>query len=144
MTKRSIASLNTDDEKDYGVGHGIGSAVSFDLCKDKTVAAFDPANVITVMTGPIQGTMAPFGSGRVEVQGIGAQGYPIEWFTRSNFGGRFAGHLKFAGWDGIAVTGKADKPVWIHSRDQKLAIRGARESGDKLWCRDSVVVAKKT
>lgn len=143
LTKRSISSLNTEDYKDYGGGHGIGSAVFFDLCKDKTVAAFDPANVITVMTGPIQGTMAPFGSGRAEVQGIGAQGYPIEWFTRSNFGGRFAGHLKFAGWDGIAVTGKADKPVWIDIRDQKVAIRDASDSGDKLWGLDTVEVEKK-
>lgn len=140
LTKSKISSLNTSDYEEYGGGHGIGSAVFFDMVKDKTIKAFDPANVITVMTGPIQGTMAPYGSGRAEVQGIGAQGYPIEWFTRSNFGGRFAGQLKFAGWDGIAVVGKAEKPVWIDIRDQDVTIRDASESGDKLWGLDTTEV----
>ncbi|HEY3316878.1 MAG TPA: aldehyde ferredoxin oxidoreductase N-terminal domain-containing protein [Coriobacteriia bacterium] len=143
LTKRATSTLKTEDYKDFGGGHGIGSAVFFDLCKDKTVKAFDPANVVTIMTGPIQATMAPYGSGRAEVQGIGAQGYPIEWFTRSNFGGRFAGQLKFAGWDGIAVTGKADKPVWIDIRDGNVAIRDASASGDGLWGLDTVEAEKR-
>jgi aldehyde:ferredoxin oxidoreductase len=143
LTKRSTSTLNTSDYKEYGGGHGMGSAVFFDLCKDKTVAAFDPGNVLTVMTGPLQGTLTPFASGRCEVQGIAPEGYPTEWYSRSGFGGRFSGQLKFAGWDGIAVMGKADKPVWIDIRDQKIAIRDASASGDKLWGLDTVEVEKR-
>jgi aldehyde:ferredoxin oxidoreductase len=133
LSTGEISSLNTADYAEYGGGHGMGSAVFFDLCKDKTVSAYDPANVVTMMSGPIQGTLAPFGAGRCEVQGIGPQPWPIEWFTRSNFGGRFAGMMKFAGWDGIAITGKADKPVWIDVRNDDVTIRDASENGDALW-----------
>jgi len=33
-------------------------------------------------------------AGRVEMNGIGPQAYPIGWFTRGNFGGRFGAELK--------------------------------------------------
>lgn len=138
LTKGEISSLDTSKYAEYGGGHGVGSAVFWDLCKDKTVKAFDPGNVVTIMAGPMQGTLAPFGGGRCEVQGIGAQPYPIEWFTRSNFGGRFSGVMKFAGWDGIAITGKAEKPVWVDIRDDKVVIRDASETGDGLWGLDTL------
>lgn len=55
--------------------------------------------VVTIMTSPLTGTLVPGAAGRSEVQGIGVQSSPIEWFTRSNFGGRFGAMLKYAGWD---------------------------------------------
>ena len=64
--------------------------------------AFDPRNVVTLMTSPLSGTYVP-GSGRCEVQGLAPMYYPIEWFNRSNFGGRFTAQLKYAGWDGIVI-----------------------------------------
>ncbi len=76
-----------------------------------------------MMTSPLTGTLVPAASGRTEVQGIGVQSYPIGWFTRSNFGGRFSAMLKFAGWDGIVIQGKADRPVWIDIRDGDVRIR---------------------
>jgi hypothetical protein len=33
--------------------------------------------------------------------------------------------LKYAGWDGIVVEGKADKPVWIDIRNDKVRIKDA-------------------
>lgn len=100
------------------VGGGIGTALFWDLCRDKTVKAFDPENVVTLMTSPLAGIPIFSGSSRTEVNGIGAESYPLEWFTRANFGGRFAAMLKYAGWDGIAITGRADHPVWIDIRDR--------------------------
>jgi len=107
-------------------GHGMGSAIFFDLVKDKTIDGFDAANVVTMMTSPLSGTLVPAGAGRTEVQGIGVQSYPIGWFTRSNFGGRFSTMLKMAGWDGIVLEGKADTPVWLDIRD------GPSQFGDDL------------
>ena len=97
----------------------MGSAIFFDLVEDKTIDGFHSANVVTMMTSPLSGTLVPAGAGRTEVQGIGVQSYPIGWFTRSNFGGRFSTMLKSAGWDGIVLEGKADKPVWIDIPDGK-------------------------
>ncbi len=133
LTTRKISSIDTKNYKEWVGGHGIGSALFWDLCEDKTVDGFDPRNVITIMTSPISGTLTPSGSGRCEVQGIGVQSYPIGWFTRSNFGGRFAPMLKYAGWDGIVIEGKADKPVWLDIRDSDVRIKDARS----LWGLDT-------
>ena len=126
LTTGDIATINTQDYAEWGGGHGIGSAIFWDLVADKTLTdGFDPRNVVTIMTSPLSGTLAPAVAGRVEVQGIGVEAYPVGWFTRSNFGGRFAGLLKYAGWDGIVIEGKASSPVWVDIRDQSVQIRDA-------------------
>jgi aldehyde:ferredoxin oxidoreductase len=135
LTTRDINTIPTSNYEKWGGGHGIGSALFFDLVKDKTIKAYDPANVVTIMSSPLSGTMAPGCSSRTEVQGIGAQSYPMEWFTRSGFGGRFSTMLKFAGWDGIAIEGAADTPVWIDIRDGEVTIRDCRDLS--LWGRDA-------
>jgi aldehyde:ferredoxin oxidoreductase len=123
LTERKVKIILTSKYEHWMGGHGMGSAIFFDLVKDKTIEGFDPANVVTMMTSPLTGTLAPAASGRTEVQGIGVQSYPIGLFTRSNFGGRFSAMLKFAGWDGIVIQGKADEPVWIDIRDDDVQIR---------------------
>ena len=131
LTDRKITTIPTRDYKQWVGGHGMGSAIFFDLVKNKTIDGFDPANVVTLMTSPLSGTLIPAGAGRTEVQGIGVQSYPIGWFTRSNFGGRFSPMLKYAGWDGIVIEGKADKPVWIDIRNVNVKIRDC--SSLSLW-----------
>ena len=116
LTSQEVSKLDTSEYEQWGGGHGIGSALFFDLVPDKTIDGFDPANVVTIMTSPLTGTLAVGASARTEIQGIGVQSYP-EWFTRSGFGGRFGPMLKYAGWDGIVIEGKAENPVWIDIRD---------------------------
>jgi aldehyde:ferredoxin oxidoreductase len=123
LTERKVGTIPTSKYQHWMGGHGMGSAIFFDLVKDKTIDGFHPDNVVTMMTSPLSGTLVPAASGRTEVQGIGVQSYPIGWFTRSNLGGRFSGMLKFAGWDGVVIQGKADKPVWIDMRDDNVRIR---------------------
>jgi aldehyde:ferredoxin oxidoreductase len=135
LTDREVTSIATSDYEEWVGGHGMGSAIFFDLVKDKTIDGFDPANVVTVMTSPLCGTLVPGASGRTEVQGIGVQSYPIGWFTRSNFGGRFSAMLKYAGWDGIVIEGKADTPVWIDARDDDVQIRDCSDLS--LWGMDT-------
>ena len=67
LTHRKIKTIPTRDYEDWVGGHGMGSAIFFDLVKDKTVDGFDPANVVTIMTSPLCGTLVPAGSGRTEV-----------------------------------------------------------------------------
>jgi len=133
LTSRKVSSLNTGDYEQWGGGHGIGSALFWDLVKDKTISGFDPANVVTIMTSPLTGTMAVGATARTEVQGIGVQLYPFEWFTRSGFGGRFGPMLKFAGWDGVVIEGKAESPVWVDIRDGNVRIKDA----NSLWGLDT-------
>ena len=133
LSKKKITPIPTAKYGKWVGGHGMGSAIFFDLVKDKTIDGFHPDNVITMMTSPLTGTIVPAASGRTEVQGIGVQSYPIGWYTRSNFGGRFSAMLKFAGWDGIVIEGKADQPVWIDIRNKHVSIKNAKH----LWGMDT-------
>ena len=142
LTERKVGSIPTSKYEHWMGGHGMGSAIFFDLVKDKTIDGLDPANVVTMMTSPLSGTLVPAASGRTEVQGIGVQSYPIGWFTRSNLGGRFSGMLKFAGWDGIVIQGKADNPVWIDIRDSDVQIKDCAPLslwGKETWdCQETI------
>ena len=135
LTHRKVTTIPTKKYEDWMGGHGMGSAIFFDLVKDKTIDGLHPDNVVTIMTSPFSGTVVPGASARTEVQGIGVQSYPIGWFTRSNFGGRFAAMLKFAGWDGVVIQGKADQPVWIDVRDEQVKIRDC--AALKLWGKET-------
>ncbi len=135
LTNRKVLTIPTSDYEQWVGAHGMGSAIFFDLVKDKTIDGFDPANVVTLMTSPFCGTLVPAAGGRTEVQGIGVQSSPIGWYTRSNFGGRFSTQLKFAGWDGVVIEGKADAPVWIDIRDGDVKIRDCEPLS--LWGTDT-------
>lgn len=135
LTEKTVSAIPTGDYQQWGGGHGMGSAIFFDLVKDKTIDGFDPANVVTIMTSPLCGTLVAAAGGRTEVQGIGVQSYPVGWFTRSNFGGRFSSMLKYAGWDGIVIEGRADAPVWIDIRDEDVQIRDC--AALSLWGMDT-------
>jgi aldehyde:ferredoxin oxidoreductase len=135
LTSGRIMTIPTSHYESWVGGHGMGSAIFFDLVKDKTIDGLDPANVVTIMTSPLCGTLVPAGAGRTEVQGIGVQSYPIGWFTRSNFGGRFSTMLKQAGWDGIVIEGRAERPVWIDIRNRTVQIRDCRQLS--LWGTDT-------
>lgn len=131
LTHQKIATIPTQKYEQWIGGHGMGSAIFFDLVKDKTIDGFNPDNVVTIMTSPFSGTLVPGASARTEVQGIGVQSYPIGWFTRSNFGGRFAPMLKFAGWDGVVIQGKAKEPVWLDIRNEIVKIKACKPLS--LW-----------
>ena len=134
LTTKQISRIDTAKYEEFGGGHGIGSAVFFDLFGDQLpFEAFDPRNLIIMMASPFSGTFMP-GSGRCEVQGLAPMLYPIEWFGHSNFGGRFTAQLKFAGWDGIVVEGASDKPVWINIMNDQVTIEDATNG---IWGMDT-------
>jgi len=118
---------------DYGGGHGMGSAIFFELRgAELPFEAYDPRNLIIMMASPFAGTFMP-GAGRCEVQGLAPMLHPIEWFGHSNFGGRFTAQLKYAGWDGIVVEGRSEQPVYISVVDDKVNI----ESAQGVWGMDT-------
>ena len=133
LSDSKISTINTQDYEEWGGGHGMGSAIFWDLCTDKTIDGYDPKNVFTIMTSPLSGTLAPTAGSRCEVQGIGIQPYPIGWFTRSGFGGRFAPMLKAAGWDGIVIEGKASSHVWVNIVNDQVTL----EDASGLWGMDT-------
>ena len=63
LTNRKETTIPTSKYEQWIGGHGMGSAIFFDLVKDKTIDGFDPANVVTIMTSPLSGTLVPGASG---------------------------------------------------------------------------------
>ncbi len=104
-------------------GRGVNAKIHWDEVPPST-GAFDPANVFSIMTGPTTGTFAPQ-SGKCEAGGKAAQSYPYETYTRSGVGGRFGPYLKFAGYDGLIIQGRASKPVWMLIEDGSVEVRDA-------------------
>lgn len=136
LTAQTVEKLPTgtyDLDKWVG-GRGLGSIIHWQEVGPEA-GAFDPENVITFLTGPVTGTMLD--GGRTFVQTISPAGYPDTGsFCRSSFGGAFAPELKFAGYDGIIVKGKAEKPVYIYINDDVVEIRNATD----LWGMDNFAV----
>jgi aldehyde:ferredoxin oxidoreductase len=148
LTTKEIGSLETSRYEAYGGGFGIATAIFWDLCvvpgNWDLQDAFDPRNIVTLMSGPLAGTLVPFAA-RTNVSGLAPQAWPINWFSRSNFGGSFSGMLKLAGWDGAVIEGKSEQPVYINIIDDKVTIEDATplwglstwETEEEIWRQQS-------
>ena len=136
LTTKEIGAIDTAKYEEFGGGYGMGTAIFWDLAvapgewdlKD----AYDPRNVLPLMVGPLAGTVVP-GAGRTSVCGLSPETFPTCEFWRGNLGGRFGTTLKLAGWDGVVVEGKADRPVWINIINDQVKIEDAKE----LWGLDT-------
>ena len=125
---RRVAVQDTSDYlPDWYGGRAMAARIAWDEIPPGT-GAFDPEAPLMILTGPLTGTAAPF-SGRTTVCGLSAQGHPAEWYSRSSFGGHWGSGLKHAGFDGLIVTGHADRPVFLLVEDGRCTIE---EAGD-LW-----------
>lgn len=91
------------------------------------VGALDPENCLILMSGPLAATGAQ-GASRFEVIGKSPMSMP-EGFCYGNLGGYFGPYLKKAGYDGMVVTGCAEKPCYIRIDDGKVEIKDA----SMLW-----------
>ncbi len=111
-------------------GFGIGMKIMWDEVHP-SIHPFDPENRLVFMTGPLTGTMAPT-SGRFEII-TKAPGVDPFMPTRSGIGGYWGAMLKFAGYDGLIVQGKAEKPSLIEIFDEKVRITDAYD----LWGLDT-------
>lgn len=120
---------------DFVGGVGIASRIAWEELSPG-VDAFDPGNMLFIMVGPLTGTLAS-GAGRVEVLGIAPQQYP-SIFSRSGMGGHWGAELKYAGYDGIVVQGKAEKPVYLWVHDGQVEIMDAAN----LWGRGNYNVTR--
>ena len=118
---------------DYLGGRGIGLRLIYDLFKPGT-KPLDPGNPLIFSMGPLSGTAMP-SSGRTDVTALSPQN---NLRGRSNFGGYFGPEAKYAGYDHIVLTGKAEKPVYVWINDDKVEIRDAAH----LWGKDTFETQK--
>ncbi len=126
LTNRKIMSkpINRAWLKDYIGGWGLAVRYFYDLV-DPKVDPFSPENALVIMTGPLCGTLAPTASRTCFVSKSPHTGTIFE----SNVGGAFGPELKFAGYDGIIITGQADSPVYLRIEDDKISL----EDANSIW-----------
>jgi aldehyde:ferredoxin oxidoreductase len=112
--------------RDFVGGVGIASRIAWEELTP-SIGPFEPENRLYFMAGPLTGTLAS-GAGRVEILGVAPQQHP-SIFSRSGMGGHWGAELKYAGYDGVIVQGKAQTPVylWVHDGQAEIC-----EAGD-LW-----------
>ena len=116
-------------------GRGIACRLYWERVSPET-SALDPDNLLVFMTGPLAGFTGLSGS-RWGIYGRSPAMSP-ERFSYCNLGGSWGAHLKFAGYDGVAVHGRADKPVYVFIDDGKASIRDA----SALWGMSTVDTRK--
>jgi aldehyde:ferredoxin oxidoreductase len=112
-----------------------GSGLATKILYDETGAQTDPLgpeNRLIFMTGPFAATPV-ITSGRHHM----VTKSPLTGaYTESDSGGTWGPYLKRAGFDGIVVTGKSSKPVYLWVTDGKAEIRDA----SRFWGMDTYVL----
>lgn len=115
--------LSEELTRNYLGGRGINVRMLYDEVKPGT-GGLDPENVLIFGTGPLSGTAVA--AGRLNITAMS----PLtNILGDSNAGSHFSPELKYAGYDHIVFTGRADKPVYLWIEDGEVELRDARH----LW-----------
>ena len=110
--------------KKYLGGRAINSFILFNEMKPETRWS-DPENMLILGVGFLVGTMAP-GACRVSMD---TKSPYTSGKGSANFGGHFGPELKYAGFDHVVITGKAERPVYLWIHDGEAEIRDA----ESVW-----------
>jgi len=134
-----VPTAEYEPEKFIG-GLGLNTKVFWSRGCPK-IAAFDPENPLLVSAGPQTGTVGPFSRGMLS--SISPQSYPDELFSYSSFGGKWPAQLKYAGYDGLVITGQASKPVYLSIEDADVYINDATHLwGIDTWATGEALLSK--
>lgn len=122
-----VEDLDFELAKKYVGGRGLGTKILFDEI-DPKICALSPENKIIFINGPMTGTPTPTGGRYMVVTKSPLSGT----IASSNSGGTWGARLKYAGYDGIIVEGKATNPVYIKIDEDKVEIKDAAHLWGKL------------
>ena len=123
LPEGKVTRLPTADYADRFVGgKGLAARLYWDMAPPDA-RAFSPENCFICTSGPLAG-FTGFASSRWLACGKAAA-EEREAFSHGNLGGGWGNNLKYAGYDGIVVQGKADKPVYVYIHDGAVEIKDA-------------------
>jgi len=128
-----VKPLDSDFAREYIGGLGFGTRIYFDLIKNKPdFNALSADNPFILMTGPLTGIRM----NAVARWTVCSKSPLTGLWGECNIGGFFGAELKFAGYDGIVITGEADRPTYIYIDNDTVEIRDAQ----KYWGTDVYTV----
>lgn len=119
--------IDETDVQKYLLGSGLAAAILMREM-DPDLDPLDPASPLMAFNGLLTGTFSPTGCrstwcGISPLTGI---------WNESNMGGHWGAELRFAGFDGVIVTGRAPEPVYLWIHEGQAEIRSAQH----LWGMD--------
>jgi aldehyde:ferredoxin oxidoreductase len=127
-SKVTVEDLKEEWTQQFIGGSGLGAKFLYEMTDERT-DPLGPENPLIFMTGPFTGTSVPLSGRHAVVSRSPLTGI----FGESDVGGTWGANLKRAGFDGIIVTGKSVKPVYLWIHDGKWEIRDALH----LWGKDT-------
>ena len=121
LTTGEITTIEPPEEiyRKYLGGSALGVYYLFkEGIVDPAVDPLGPDNMLQFMIGPVTGA-AP------NARSVTVTKSAYNFISIATCGNQGASELKYAGWDGLQVVGKADKPVYIAIIDDNIEIRDA-------------------
>ena len=121
--------ISEDQVQKWLLGSGFAAKLFYDEV-DPALDPLDPASPLLVFNGVLAGTFAPTGCrsswcGRSPLTGI---------WNEANLRNYWGAELRFAGYDGLVITGRSEKPVylWVNGLEDRIELRDASH----LWGKD--------
>jgi len=116
--------ISDEDQKKYVGGSTLAAHIIYDYVTTD-MDPLSPENPIVFATGPFTGSNVPMVS-RAAICGI-SPGTGL--WGEATTGGTFPIRLKGTGYDGILITGKAEKPVYVYVKEGNAEVCDASH----LW-----------
>ncbi|WP_027717913.1 aldehyde ferredoxin oxidoreductase family protein [Desulfovirgula thermocuniculi] len=130
LSTGSVETRQTDEQlvRQFIGGSALACRLVYDLITPQT-DPLGPENPLVFMTGPLVGTSAPSSSryavcARSPLTGI---------WGEATSGGSFGPKMKMAGYDGLVITGKAERPTYILVEEGEIKLADAT----RLWGKDT-------
>ena len=123
LTDRTVSyeGVHEDDARKYIGARGLG--VKYLLDNGPNTDAMSPDNMLALVNGPMTGSEVTM-SGRLAF----VTKSPLTGtVTDSHMGGWSAARLRWAGFDALLITGKADSPVYLEVENGEVAIKDASD-----------------
>lgn len=135
LTRRKVLVEDLDEAvaRQYIGGSGLAARLIYDRV-NPAVDPFAPENLLVFVTGPLTGTLSP-SSGRYAAC---AKSPLTGTWGESHSAGFWGPELKFAGFDGVLITGRSADPVYLWVQDGIAELRPASH----LWGKDTYETEK--
>jgi len=125
ITKKEIS---RNDVQKFFLGSGMAAKILYDDL-DPSTGPLDPENPLLFLAGLFTGTMIPTAC---KLSACAKSPLTGIW-NEATVGGHWPSALRSTGYDGIMLTGKSEKPVYLFISDEKTEIRPA----EHLWGKDT-------
>jgi aldehyde:ferredoxin oxidoreductase len=127
-----VEAIADESVRTYLLGGGLAARLYLDEMEPSR-APLHPDSSLILMIGALSGTVVPTSCrlcvcGRSPLTGI---------WNEATVGGYWAAQLRAASYDGLVITGRAEKPVYVLVADDSIEIRPATH----LWGRDTYETA---